>query len=139
MVRLACRAVLVFALIALGGSAPRAANVSESQVTGSGSSGVTVKELDLAGVHAEALGQLPAVDPQPDDRSLQPTDASPTSGGTAPTTTPTPDPASAPPTGESPMATTAVPDPDVLTTEIATAPFTGSSRLGVELGGGAGW
>ncbi|NMM25002.1 MAG: hypothetical protein HHJ11_16225, partial [Phycicoccus sp.] len=126
MVRLACRAVLISVLVLLGGTAPASANASSA----SDPHGLTVKEVDLAGVRAEALADLPASAPLPNEDNA--VGALQASQDTAPTPAPSPSESTIPvPTTsasampeQAPAPRTEQPAPDVLTTQMSTSPFT---------------
>ena len=69
MVRSACSAVLVSTLMAFGGGTPAFATAIARSDSVAGPSTVTVKELDVSGVRADALADLPATAPAPDEAS----------------------------------------------------------------------
>jgi hypothetical protein len=132
MVHAVCRMLVVSGLALVGGMAPMPAHAADATP-------VSVTELDLSGVRAEALAGLPPAAPRPDggegsglalagaelaplattpapEQSVAPVPDSPPAEPGAPTTTPSAD-APTPATGEEPA-------PDVLTTELSTTPFT---------------
>src|SRR5450756_1154552 len=82
----------------------------------------TVNELDLSGVRTSAIADLPAVAPLPDEIPATAPAVSSVPPTQAATAAPPADPA--PTTKPDPLAEGPVPDPDVLTTTIDTAPFT---------------
>ena len=130
MVRSACSAVLVSTLMAFGGGTPAFATAIARSDSVAGPSTVTVKELDVSGVRADALADLPATAPAPDEASAadaplatdQPTPSASASHDPAPAEATASEPTSAP--TASATAPAEVPAPDVLTTQLSTNSFT---------------
>lgn len=106
------------------GSTAAAAPVATAEAASPGDSGVTIDELDLAGVDTGALASLPADAPLPAEQAVP---GSPTADAAPPQTPDTDAAENRSATGAapiSPLAPTAdAPAPDVLTAELDTDPF----------------
>lgn len=142
MSRTVSRSVLVALLVTGLGTAPASAAPGPIGLAPGGaptatSEDVTVKELDLAGVSPDAVGDLPDVAPAPSESAAAPDEPAavpppegtpPSSPGAAATTAPgeaaTPAETATPTATPTPAPGPDAPDPDVLTTELSTIPFT---------------
>lgn len=133
----ALAAVLAGGLLTGAGAAASAADSVAPAATGSGSDELSVVELDLDGVESAALPELPApdavpfaedesVDAAPEQAAIEPDEtAEPAPAASAPpTASPAPSPSPSAPTAPEPAAEEPAADPDVLTVEMETAPFT---------------
>lgn len=139
----ALAAILAGGLLTGAGAAASAAGPVAPAATGSGSDELSVVELDLDGVEAAALPELPApdavpfaedesADAAPEQAAVEPDEAAePTPAASAPPTaspgpSPSPSASTAPeePATEEPATEQPAADPDVLTVEMETAPFT---------------